>query len=206
MLQYGTLLLLAAAPIAVSFITALSRGSRPARTALYISLLAHLMSLTLAIYFIAHYLGGTESAAAMESRSLQFHWLQLSTLASNSNDSWINIGAFADARGIAMYLSILIISLLVHLYLLSLLKAPEIRSMFFAWCDLTVLGLLLAILSPNLLQMYACLTVASAGAWYMLNGVWRSSHEPGAWKWMIVLSCSDAFFLAGILIASLHFG
>ncbi|HMD54966.1 MAG TPA: proton-conducting transporter membrane subunit, partial [Phycisphaerae bacterium] len=137
---------------------------------------------------------------------LQFHWLQLWLPHVHASAAWLDVGIFMDTRGVGEFLCVLVISLLAHVYLLSLLKAPEIRSTFFAWCDITVLSLLLAVISPNLMQWYACLAIASASAWFMLNTVWRAPHEHNAWKWIIAPILSDAFFLMGIFIVILHFG
>ncbi|HTV48125.1 MAG TPA: proton-conducting transporter membrane subunit [Phycisphaerae bacterium] len=204
--DFQALIPAAVVPFIISICIILIRGFRSAKAALYISLSARLLSLVIVVYSIAHHLSNAENGAAVNAGTVQFHWLPLWFSGPHSTEVWLNIGAFTDTRGFGMFLCILAISTIGHIYLLSSVKNPVFSPLYFIFCDVMVIGLLLTVISPDLLQMYVCLAISSAGAWFMLNTVWRTSQEHATWKWMVPICCSDALLLLGIVISCLHFG
>jgi len=116
-------------------------------------------------------------------------------------------GLFLDRFSLSMLMLITIIGTLVYTYAISYMECKKHKFTFFAYINFFISGMILLILSNNLLLMYVGWEIVGLFS-FLLIGFYNSKIENGinSIKTFLITRTSDIFLLFAILIINYIFG
>ncbi|QCI19267.1 NADH-quinone oxidoreductase subunit L [Buchnera aphidicola] len=136
-----------------------------------------------------------------------FNYPVLTIFDFNLNSYNLFNGLFLDQFSLSMLMLITIIGTLVYTYSISYMEFKKNKFSFFAYINFFISGMILLILSNNLLLMYIGWEVVGLFS-FLLIGFYNSKIENGinSIKTFLITRTSDIFLLFSILITHYIFG
>lgn len=174
----------------MAFIIVTSFGRQAKELAVYVSIIASLMSFVLAVCILIERLGSETASYTWD----DFQWIKV-------GDFILNMGFEVTNLNALMLVVVTLVSLLVNIYSMGYMKDDERISVFFGYVALFTFSMLGLVISVNIFELYIFWELVGVCS-FLLVGFWYHKPEAkaAAKKAFIVTRIGDVGLFIAILL------